>query len=292
MYFANCHNHSTFSDGVYTPERMVELAAKAGYGAIVLTDHDTVRGTYFLQKAARRAGLLSLLGCEFSTKHRGVGFHLVGFDFNPDFKPMQELLAYASARQTKRSKLLFDWGLERGTLREGITWQDVLDYAPDNDYFCNNQVFDCMVARGIYRELEYDAFLKSNFAAHHLGISAQLDEALNIPYPALEDVVRIIKEAGGVPVIAHPHRRAEYLDELLSMGVMGFETRHPDLTADECKFYDRVCEEHRLYRCGGTDHSGILGGLMEKMPAEHAVGPERGYMTEESFMKLYRRTLG
>lgn len=67
MLFANCHNHSTFSDGVYTPEQLVELAVKIGHRAIILTDHDTVRGNYFLQKAARKAGLLSLAGCEFTT---------------------------------------------------------------------------------------------------------------------------------------------------------------------------------------------------------------------------------
>lgn len=59
MYFANCHNHSTFSDGMHTPEQLVSLAKQIGHRAIVLTDHDTVRGTYFLEKAARRAGLLS-----------------------------------------------------------------------------------------------------------------------------------------------------------------------------------------------------------------------------------------
>ena len=78
MLFASCHNHSTFSDGVYTPERLVALAKGLGHGGIILTDHDTVRGTYFLQKEARKQGLLSLLGCEFSTLHKGVGVHLLG----------------------------------------------------------------------------------------------------------------------------------------------------------------------------------------------------------------------
>ena len=85
MLFANCHTHSTFSDGVYSPEELVDLAVKIGHKALILTDHDTVRGTYFLSKAARKAGLLSLLGCEFtSVGPEGQNVHLVGFDFNPD----------------------------------------------------------------------------------------------------------------------------------------------------------------------------------------------------------------
>lgn len=293
MYFANCHNHSTFSDGMHTPEQLVSLAKKIGHRAIVLTDHDTVRGTYFLEKAARRAGLLSLLGCEFSTKFHGKGVHLLGFDFNPENERMRKLLAYTSGKQTSRSKILFDWGLARGTLREGVTWQEVMDFCPDNDYFCNNQVFDCMVARGIYQPMEYDAFFKENFSVGHLGLQKELDDALGMQDPDFEEVVKIILAAGGVPVVAHPHHRQEYVNEFLQMGIMGFETCHPDLDADECVFFDRVCEEHNLYKCGGTDHSGVLGGLMEKMPdALHVVGPERGYMTEVDFMKLYRRELG
>ena len=82
MLFANSHNHSTFSDGVYTPEQIASMAKKLGYKAVVLTDHDTVRGTYFMQKAARKEGFLTLLGCEITTAEFGceAGFHLLGFD--------------------------------------------------------------------------------------------------------------------------------------------------------------------------------------------------------------------
>ena len=51
--FACCHNHSCFSDAEYTPEHIVELAHGMGHGGIILTDHDTVSGTYFTNKAAR-----------------------------------------------------------------------------------------------------------------------------------------------------------------------------------------------------------------------------------------------
>ena len=114
--FASCHNHSCFSDAEYSPERMVELAAAEGHGGIILTDHDTVRGTYFMNKAARRAGLKSILGCEFSTYHGSLGVHLLGFDFNPDNAEMKALLAKCSGIQTGRSRLMFEWGIGRGTV--------------------------------------------------------------------------------------------------------------------------------------------------------------------------------
>ncbi|MBQ1260046.1 MAG: PHP domain-containing protein, partial [Clostridia bacterium] len=56
MLFANCHNHSTFSDGAHTPEKLVTLAKEEGHRAIILTDHDTVKGSFFAQRKARELG--------------------------------------------------------------------------------------------------------------------------------------------------------------------------------------------------------------------------------------------
>ena len=294
MLFANCHNHSTFSDGVWSPEELVDLAVKVGHKALILTDHDTVRGTYFLAKAARRAGLLSLLGCEFGTVGpAGENVHLLGFDFNPDNQKMKELLAYTSGRQTTRSHLMFDFGLERGKLRGGITWQDVLDDHPYHDYFCNNQVFVSMVKRGIYQKTEYNEFYCGSFATHKdPAVKAMIKEKLKMPAPAMTDVIDIIKDAGGVPVVAHPNgfvgKAAEWVEQY---GVMGFEVIHPDLTAEESVFFDRFCDERHLYKMGGTDHSSLLGGFYTTMP-EHDLPPECGYVRESDFMKLYRREFG
>ncbi len=112
--FANMHNHSTFSDGIYTPEEIVKMANDLGYKAIVLTDHDTVQGTYFMQKAARKEDLLTLLGCEFSTVEYGVGFHLLGFDFNPDEPGIRKLLGRGAGNQKNRTELLLQWAQEKG----------------------------------------------------------------------------------------------------------------------------------------------------------------------------------
>ena len=95
VFFANCHMHSTFSDGVYTPEELVSLAAGLGHKAVILTDHDTIRGNYFMKRAARKAGLLCVTGIEFTT----TAGHLVGLDFNTENVRMREFLARISWRQ-------------------------------------------------------------------------------------------------------------------------------------------------------------------------------------------------
>lgn len=291
--FSNCHLHSIFSDGVYTPEQLCDLAVKEGYRAVILTDHDTARGSYFMNRAARERGLLNILGTEFYAVGFGVEFHLLGFDYNPDNKRMQALLARASSRQTIKSKILFEEGLKRGSLRDGISWQDVLDAFPYNDYFCNNQVFEVMVKRGIYKREEYfDEFLYPNFSNKiSKGICKELIEAAVQPIPHISEVAETIIEAGGVPIVAHPtpNKRA-LVKEILSVGVRGFETIHPSITPEDRIFFDQVCTEMNLYKMGGTDHSGPLGGFDDNPNLQ--CNKEDGYVSEENFMKIYERRLG
>lgn len=291
MLFANCHNHSTFSDGAHTPEKIVALAKSEGHGAVILTDHDTVKGSYFLMKEARRLGLLSLLGCEFSTRGFGSGFHLLGLDFDPENRDIRALLERTSRKQTERSRILFERGVARGTLREGISWQDVLDSYPNNDYFCNNQVFETFFNKGIYKREEYYEFFKNNFRPPREE-ELEIEETTGLYTPSIEEVVSKVRRAGGVPIVAHPHRKEKYVKDLISIGVMGFETRHPDLVDEgEPELYDRICTEAGLYKLGGTDHHGVLGGYTEVMPW-HICDPKIGYTSEEEFMKLYQRRLG
>jgi len=290
MLFANCHFHSIFSDGVYTPEQLVELAKQIGHKALILTDHDTMRGCYFLQKAAHKAGMLTLTGCEFTTQWGDTGFHLVGVDFNPENENLRRLIAHGAAKQTKRTEYMFHYGQEQGTLRKGVTWKEVAEAFPDNDYLCNNQVFAVMLKKGIYRPEEYPDFIKYNFS-YRLPINERMEQITGCRTLELEEVVEGIRKAGGIPVIAHPCRQQEYVKELLKIGVMGFETRHPSMTPEECDFFDRICDEYGLYKSGGTDHSSLMGGNEKVMP-RHNLPPECGYVTEADFMAMYRREKG
>ena len=291
MLFANCHNHSTFSDGVYTPEEIIDLAKKLGHKAMILTDHDTVRGTYFFEKAARLEGILTLLGCEFSViGPNGEDIHLLGIDFNPDNAEMQKLLANGSGKQRERTHLLFDWGLERGSLRPGVTWQDVLDRFPYNDYICNNQVFTLMMERGIYTYEEYPEFFNGTFKPDP-QTRQKLREQLTFKVPPIDHVIRVIKDSGGVPVVAHPNTFSDIAEDLIKLGVMGFETRHPLLTDEEKVYFDELCTKNYLYKLGGTDHSSILGGYADRIENLN-VPPETGYVEETDFMRLYKREHG
>ena len=69
--YANLHLHSTHSDGKYTPEELVLLAKEEGYGAIAVTDHDTVTANEALMRCAAENGL-ELIIESFGTTSSGA----------------------------------------------------------------------------------------------------------------------------------------------------------------------------------------------------------------------------
>ena len=291
MLFANSHNHSTFSDGVYTPEQIASMAKQLGYQAVILTDHDTVKGTYFMQKAARKEGLLSILGCEFTTAefgHEG-GFHLLGFDFNPDAPEIRHYLHRGAEKHSLRTQLLLKWAQEKGRLTQ-ITWQEVCDAHPHNDFLCNNHVFNVLVQRGLFRREDYFRFFDPDFKWNPVTEQKIMAE-IQMEEPTTREVIEAIRKAGGVPVLAHPHGQMQYIPAFLEAGLMGIEANHPNLTDEEIRQYHVLADRHGLYRTGGTDHSGILGGYADSNP-ELACELDRNNHSQEDFMALYERRLG
>ena len=296
--YASCHNHSTFSDGQYTPEVLCRIAKNMGHGAIILTDHDTTQGYPFMKESAEHFGLKTMIGVELSTTHTfkdgtTLGVHLLGFDFNPEHEALREYIPFCASIQTERSRLLFEFARRSGEMREGVEWQDVLSDHPHHNYLNNNAVFDSFMKRGIYRYDEYYGFLKKFFSYSDREREARVQSLMDRSYDDIKtvDAVRRILDAGGVPVVAHPHGLSKYANEFLAMGVLGFETRHSSVDSFDHEFFESYCEEHNLYKMGGADHENVLGGLLTFGDKTSSAYESSG-IDEECFMEIYERRRG
>ena len=294
MLYGDLHNHSTFSDGSFTPEEIALRAKHYGYKAVVLTDHDTVQGTYFMQKAARKEGLLTLLGVEFSTiSTLGDEFHLLGYDFNPDEKEIKRILQHSSRLERSRVELLLNRAHKNGQLME-VTWKEVEDSYPNNDYLCCNQLIWVMRKKGLLKTPEE----KENFRIwmRHTPQNDQfVEENIDIQKPDVADVIRAIRNAGGVPIIAHPHGQLKYINPLIEYGMLGVEVNFSCSTQEERQYLSRVAKEKNLYMTGGSDHEGYLSECYPVDAPEkyrHSYPAECLGTDEENFMKLYHRTMG
>ena len=257
MKYANLHLHSIYSDGIYTPRELCELAVKKGYRAVALTDHETTRGVGKMREAAAELGLEFLCGIEVTAHGLGVaqgGFHIVGLDFDPEHPRMREYTDWTEKNITELSIRRLDYCLKEGFIKD-ITWNDVVDRFPDVGWYCNEQVFKLLQERQGLTDPEYWSFINHFNGAPVKGVSNSR--------PA-DEMIDVIRAAGGIAVLAHPHNQTQYLPGLAAMGLGGVEVDHPDLTEYDSAEAIRLANELGLYQSGGTDHTGLLGNSMKR----------------------------
>ena len=71
------HNHTTYSDGLFTPEELINIAIQQGVGCFAITDHDSVFGCDEIQEAAKKYDIHVISGMELSTYYKGEPVHIV-----------------------------------------------------------------------------------------------------------------------------------------------------------------------------------------------------------------------
>ena len=131
--------------------------------------------------------------------------------------------------------------------------QDVLDYKRGITWLCNDHVFWTMLYYGVLDLKDYPKFYADNWGDKD-GVPPSR------PFKTVEEIIALIREAGGIALVAHPHEQLQYIDTLMEMGLEGLEAWHPDLLPEEKVQAYQLALEKGLYISGGSDHSGLCGG--------------------------------
>jgi len=206
------HTHSTASDGTWSPRRVAEEAAARRLVAWSLTDHDTIAGWREVRGAA---GLI--VGCEISTMHREREIHVVALGFDPDDRALADLLDEHVTIRRERATVM----LERIAELRGRRLQ-LADCQTTAHMITRSHIADALVRAGVVRhrqEAFEDLISNANVARwYHPG------------YASPAEVASVVRDAGGVSVLAHPglYGSRELVAEL--MGELdGIEVKHPHL---------------------------------------------------------------
>ena len=77
------HIHTYFSDGVFSPEKIVDTALDVGLEAIAITDHDNILAYDVAQKHIKDNGLEDKIevirGIEVNTLYKNYEVHILGY---------------------------------------------------------------------------------------------------------------------------------------------------------------------------------------------------------------------
>ena len=203
MKFANCHFHSTHSDGQFRPMHLARMAVGMGYRAAVLTDHDVTSGNTEFLREAQSLGLIALPGVEITCRLPEKGFHLVGLGIDLECPALKAFIDRLCDWRNVHTRLLFENGVREGLLRD-ITWDEVEAYNPGCRWFCNEQVFRAMELKGVFDILEQDKYFK-------LVFQGDFARAHRIEEPTAAEAISVIRRADGIPILAHPHRQARFV---------------------------------------------------------------------------------
>ena len=294
-FYANMHTHSTHSDGGFTPRRLAQAAKEEGYGAIVVTDHDTVTGYGELKEECEKLGLETIFGAEFSSPssmlaeftEQAATFHICGYHFDPEYPPMKQYLEDMSIRETDQTRVLFERGVRLGKIR-GISWDEVLEYNKGITWLCNDHLFRAMLHKGVITQADRDWYFTELFGVHRYEVPPVRE------FKQEHEIIRLIRDAGGIAILAHPYDQLQYVEPLMEMGIEGIEVWHNGLIKrGQVEAALKLALEKDLYISGGSDHTGYCSGYYGENPLESkCYAPYLSFgTTKEYFDEIKNRQL-
>jgi len=271
MYHANMHLHSTYSDAAFTPKQLVLIGKALGYKALILTDHETDGGWPEFSYAAKGQNIDTFVGAEFYGNFEGKSLHLTALDYDYNDPCIREFIRRRCEKRTEYTRVLFERALENGWI-EGITWEQIMALVGPDTWVCHDTVQNIVkTLRIVPYDFDWSTFRKNAWFSPEA-------KALKGPgfSPTAEEVIHVVRNAGGVVALAHPEGQVHLVEKLLDFGLNGIEVCHPDISNETVTLATEAAKAFNLYRCGGTDHTGPMsacGGHLA-IPAFHGISEE------------------
>lgn len=247
---ADLHAHSRRSDGTEAPAGLVAAAREAGVDVVAITDHDTIEGWAEAREAAQAIGMGLVPGIEVSTRQFGFSVHILCYLPNPDFAPLfAELDRVRESRLTRAKRTV-----ERINEDFPLPWDEVMAKAPEGATIGRPHIADALIDRG-YAHDRGEAFERI----------LRLDRGYVASYyaPDPHDAIRLIRDAGGVPVLAHPAANPQgrtpsrqVLADLRDAGLFGVELNHPENFQNGIDRLTPIVQDLGLAITGGGDWHG------------------------------------
>jgi predicted metal-dependent phosphoesterase TrpH len=251
------HLHSTASDGTLSPSELVATAASLGLSAIALTDHDSVSGVRAAQAASAGRGITVVSGVELSADVPGGDCHVLGYFVDVDHKPFATWLAERRDTRVARGEEIVrrvnaELVRRHGSAAPQASWARVAkrsDLAGGGSVG-RPHVADELVAIGAVASRD-EAFRTL------LGTGMAGDVPAAKVSPA--GVISVIRDAGGVAVLAHPTYLPDFtvrLPEFVACGLGGLECLYGEYAPEVVAELVGIARAHGLVVTGGSDFHG------------------------------------
>lgn len=256
---ADLHIHTTFSDGINTPEAIVRQAVAGGLSAIAITDHDNVRGCDRAMAYVRdeKIPLKVLRGVEIDTNYKGKDVHVLGYHFSETEPALRQAMAWNRSQRVDRAQRITE---KIHSLGYDITFQEVLAEAAGSRSLGRPHIARLLVKKGFFPDVKavFDTLIGKGKPCYLRQVKLPPREA-----------AALIHQAGGIAVLAHP---AEIEDPALVEEILdstpfdGMEVWHPSVLQESPRHdWLAVARSHHLIPSGGSDLHGNPGRFPSRL---------------------------
>ncbi|MBQ3691860.1 MAG: PHP domain-containing protein [Clostridia bacterium] len=246
---ADLHCHSKISDGSAAVDELVLLAKNNGLSAIAVTDHDTFFGSEKAAVFGKTYGVKIIKGTEISC-----------YDYSR--KRKVHLLCYLPKRTDKLSEMIRETNRKRNEAMEAAIQKVIREYPIPYDMILRRATGSTC----IYKQHVMQALMDAGYADEMFGeVFGKLFNSrsgiakTSFEYTDVFDALELVRESGGVAVLAHPavYNSYDVMLEMIERGLDGIEVHYPRAKESDAKELTELCDRYGLIKTGGTDFHGV-----------------------------------
>ena len=241
------HIHTTYSDGAFSPEMIVDTAIDCGLNVIALTDHDNILSYDIAQNYAKENDkkLEIIQGVEINTIYKGYEVHILGYFMDVKNHEFQNMLKFQQNARIHQAREMITLLNKKAGIR--IKFDDIKKLVAEG-----GSIGRPHIARAITNAGGTGSVTEDYSKYKHDDSPVYVKRKTVSPHDACE----IIYDAGGIPVFAHPID-VEIADslakELINYGLRGIEAYHRKHSPAVVEYYSSLAEEYGLIITGGSD---------------------------------------
>ena len=251
------HAHTNYSDGELSPYELIRHAIEQRVGIIAITDHDTLNGIKSLNKKDDLivdSGIQIINGIELTSQPPKGTMHILGYDIDINNKELNNIMTTLKNGSTNRTLSI----MEQIKRDYGIVFshEDIKELLNSNHNLGRPDLAKLCVKYG-YAQSVPDAFQKYLVDAYNKTLTVNK----RLTY---EECIKLIVNANGIPVLAHPKTlelsEKELLiliEQMIECGLKGIEVYHSSHTKEEMELYLSIAKKYNLLISGGSDFHGL-----------------------------------
>jgi predicted metal-dependent phosphoesterase TrpH len=239
------HMHSTLSDGHLSVRDLIDYCVEQGLSAVSITDHDNIDAYIEGREYAEEAGIGFIPGVEISSSWQGHDIHMLGYLFEPTHLELNRTLVTLREKRRKRARRIVTRLAEKGI---ELSYDKLAARTQHGGSIGRAHIAAAMV------EEEYVPTFQEAFV-RYLGNGNPFMEGMESEKLTPGEAIGLIRDAGGVAVLAHPGRTNQdaLIGSMVEQGLQGIETWCHSHTPSTHRRYKDVAKRYGLLCSGGAD---------------------------------------